>query len=221
MFMAKILGIDEAGRGSVIGPLVVAGVMIDEELEPELKRMGVKDSKMLSPEERERLYPMIKKIAMDCVALHISANEIDFLRKEKNLNVIEAERMAQIIKTLNADRAYVDAPQVSTGKFKAVLMNMARNDTEIIAENYCDKNHPVCSAASVIAKVERDAEVEKIKKIVDFNFGVGYPHDARSIEFVEKALKEKKHLEFIRHSWVTVDGLKEKKEQKTLKEYKR
>ncbi|MFH1229119.1 MAG: ribonuclease HII [Candidatus Aenigmatarchaeota archaeon] len=219
--MATILGIDEAGRGSVIGPLVVAGVMIDEELEPELKRMGVMDSKMLSPQERERLYPLIKKIAIDFVALHISAKEIDFLRKEKNLNIIEAEKMAQIIKTLNADRAYVDAPQVSTGKFKAVLLNMARNDTEIIAENKADVNHPVCSAASVIAKVERDAEIERIKKIVGFDFGVGYPHDDRSIKFVEKSLKEKKHLEFIRHSWVTVEDIKSKKEQKTLKEYKR
>jgi ribonuclease HII len=218
--MATILGIDEAGRGSVIGPMVIAGVVIEEEDHEELRKIGAKDSKMLSPAQRERLYPLIKKIAKDYIALKVSAKEIDESRKEKNLNIIEAEKMAQIIKTMKADKAYVDTPQASTGKFKAILLNLAKNHTEIIAENYCDERYPVCSAASIIAKVERDREVEKIKKIVGFDFGVGYSHDARSIEFIKKALKEKKHLEFIRHSWVTVDGLKSKKEQKTLKEYK-
>jgi ribonuclease HII len=219
--MTTILGIDEAGRGSVIGPLFVAGVMIDEKDEEKLREIGVKDSKMLTPAQRERIYPMIKKIAKDYVALETTAKEIDEMRKVKNLNIIEAEKMAQIIKTLKADRAYVDTPQASTGKFKAILLNLARNHTEIIAENYCDERYPVCSAASIIAKVERDRKVEKIKKIVKFDFGVGYSHDARSIEFVKKSLRDKKHLEFIRHSWVTVDDLKNRKEQKTLKEYKR
>jgi len=218
--MTTILGIDEAGRGSVIGPMVIAGVMIEEKDEIKLRKIGAKDSKMLSPQQRERLYPLIKKIAKDYVALKISAKEIDEMRKEKNLNIIEAEKMAQIIKTLKADKAYVDTPQASTEKFKAILLNLAQNHTEIIAENYCDERYPVCSAASIIAKVERDREVEKIKKLVGFDFGVGYSHDARSIEFVKKCLKDKEHLEFIRHSWVTVDGLKSKKEQKSLKEYK-
>jgi len=218
--MTTILGIDEAGRGSVIGPMVIAGVMIEEKDEAKLRKIGVKDSKMLKPYQREKLYPLIKKIAKDYVALHVSAKEIDELRKIKNLNIIEAERMAQIIKTLGADIAYVDTPQASTEKFKAILLNLAKNHTKIIAENYCDETYPVVSAASIIAKVERDAEVEKIKKIVDFDFGVGYSHDKRSIDFVKRCLKDKKCLEYIRHSWVTVDGLKSKKEQKSLKEYK-
>jgi ribonuclease HII len=200
--------------------MVIAGVMINEEDEDKLRKIGVKDSKMLSPHQREKLFPLIKKIAKDYVALKVSAKEIDETRKVKNLNIIEAEKMAQIIKTLGADIAYVDTPQASTGKFKAILLNLAQNHTEIIAENYCDETYPVCSAASIIAKVERDREVEKIKKIVGFDFGVGYSHDSRSIEFVKKCLKEKKHLEYLRHSWVTVDGLKSKKEQKSLKEYK-
>jgi len=200
--------------------MIIEGVMIEEEDEEKLRKIEVKDSKMLSPRQRERLYPLIKKIAKDYVALKVSAKEIDESRKVKNLNIIEAEKMAQIIKTLKADKAYVDTPQASTGKFKAILLNLAQNHTEIIAENYCDERYPVCSAASIIAKVERDREVEKIKKIVGFDFGVGYSHDSRSIEFVKKCLKEKKHLEYLRHSWVTVDGLKSKKEQKSLKEYK-
>jgi len=200
--------------------MVIAGVMIEEKDEEKLRNIGVKDSKMLKPRQRERLYPLIKKIAKDYVALHVSAKEIDELRKIKNLNIIEAERMAQIIKTLDADVAYVDTPQVSTEKFKAILLTLAKNHTKIIAENYCDERYPVCSAASIIAKVERDREVEKIKKLVGFDFGVGYSHDSRSIDFIKKCLKDRKCLEYIRHSWVTVDGLKSKKEQKSLKEYK-
>ena len=188
--------------------MIIAGVMIDEKDEEKLRKIGVKDSKMLSPHQREKLYPLIKKIAKDYVALKVSAKEIDELRKTINLNKIEAEKMAQIIKTMGADKAYVDTPQVSTEKFKAILLNLAKNHTEIIAENYCDETYPVCSAASIIAKVERDKEVEKIKKIVGFDFGVGYSHDSRSIEFVKKCLKEKKYLDYIRHSWITVDDLK-------------
>ena len=218
--MTKILGIDEAGRGSVIGPMVLAGVLINKKHENKLRKIGVKDSKLLSPLQRKKLYYLIKKIAKDYVSLKISAKEIDDLRKTTNLNKMEAEKMAQIIKIMKADIAYVDAPQVSTEKFKGILLPLAKNDTEIIAENYADLKYPVVSAASIIAKFERDREIEKIKKIVKFDFGVGYSHDARSIEFVKKCLKEKKHLEFLRHSWVTVKDIKSKKEQKTLKEYK-
>jgi ribonuclease HII len=219
--MTTILGIDEAGRGPVIGPLVVGGVMIDEKDHDKLKALGVKDSKMLSPRQRARLYPQIKKIAKDYVILKISAKEIDEKRKVKNLNMIEAEMMVKIIKAMKADKAYIDAPQVSTEKFKNILLAMAKNHTEIIAENHADVKFPVVSAAAILAKVERDKEIEVIKKKVDFDFGVGYSHDERSRKFVEKCLKDKKCLEYIRHSWVTVDDLKNKKEQKTLKEYKR
>jgi len=218
--MTTILGIDEAGRGSVIGPMFLAGVLIDKKHENKLRKIGVRDSKLLTPLQRKSLYSRIKKIAKDYVSLKVSAKEIDELRKISNLNKIEAEKMAQIIKTMKADIAYVDAPQVSTEKFKRILLALAKNNTEIIAENYADLKFPVCSAASIIAKFERDREVEKIKKIVGFDFGVGYSHDPRSIEFVKKCLKEKKFLEFIRHSWVTVNNIISEKEQKTLKEYK-
>lgn len=216
-----ILGIDEAGRGSVIGPLVVGGVMIKKEDEEKLRKIRVRDSKELSPEQRKKLYPKIKKIAKDYVFLKIPAQEIDKLRGEKiNLNKIEAQRMAQIIKSLGADVAYVDAPQVSTEKFKAYLLNLAKNHTEIVSENYADKKYPVVSAASIIAKVERDKEIEKIKEITGFDCGVGYSHDSRAIAFVKKFMRHEKFSKYIRHSWITVSDLKEKKEQKSLKEYK-
>ncbi len=217
--MTTILGIDEAGRGAVIGPLVVGGVMIEEKDQVKLKRLGVKDSKLLSPERRSSLYGKIKKIAKDYVTIKIPAEDIDRLRKQINLNKIEAEKMAEIIRLMKADKAYVDAPQVSTEKFKIILLNLAKNHTEIIAENYADKKYVVVGAASILAKVERDEEIERIKKETGFDCGVGYSHDQRAIEFVKKFMRHPEFSKYIRHSWVTTSDLKAKKQQKTLEEF--
>jgi ribonuclease HII len=215
-----LLGIDEAGRGSVVGPMMIAGAMIDEKDEHKLREIGVKDSKLLTPKRREQLYAELKKILKDYVVLKVSAQDIDELRKRKNLNLIEAERMAEIIRTMKADVAYVDAPQVSTGKFRDVLEALAKSSTRIVAENYADKKFPVCSAASILAKVERDADIEQIKRKVGVNFGVGYPHDERTISFVKECLKENRFMEYIRQSWVTVLEMKGKEKQKLLAEFK-
>ncbi len=208
-----------AQRGAVVGPLVVGGAVCEEKDLEKLKALGVKDSKLLTPEQREKIYPKIKKILKDFATLHISAQQIDELRKIKNLNVIEAEHMAQIIKAMEADVAYVDAPQVSTEKFKNVLLALAKNHTKIISENYADKKYVIVGAASILAKVERDAEIEKIKKLVGEDFGVGYSHDLNTRKFVEKCLREKKHLEWIRHSWETVKEMNEERQMKSLKNF--
>lgn len=218
--MAKILGIDEAGRGAVIGPMVLAGVVIDEKDTKKLIEMGVKDSKMLKPEKREELFQQIKDIALDHVILQIPAHEIDKQRKTTNLNRIEAHMMAQIIKAMKADVAYVDAPQVSTEKFKILLLDLAKNHTEIISENKADETYPVCSAASILAKVIRDDEIKKLKKELKHDFGVGYPHDKRTIDFLKKLIKKGKYPDFVRKSWVTASEIKKEKEQKSLKYYK-
>lgn len=217
--MVVVLGIDEAGRGAVVGPMVLCGAVADEKDLPKLKELGVKDSKLLTPETRERLAPQIRNICKDFVLLKISAKEIDELRKAKNLNRIEAEKMAEIIRAVKADKAYVDSPQVSTGKFKAILEALAKNKTELIVENYADVKYVICSAASVLAKVERDAEIEKIKKKVGVDFGVGYPHDARTIKFVKESIIRGKNREYIRHSWETVAELKAKIKQSSLGDF--
>ena len=207
-------------KGAVVGPLVIGGVVIEEKDEKKLKEMGAKDSKLLTPRQRELLEVKIKTVVKDFVLIKISAQQIDQLRGEKkNLNRIEAEKMAEIIRVFSPDTAVVDAPQVSTEKFKAYLLALAKNHTKIIAENYADKNWPVVSAASILAKVERDREIEQIKKIVGVDFGVGYSHDSRTIEFVKNCLKEGKNLEWIRHSWETVRELKGKKRQRGLKDF--
>jgi len=217
-----ICGIDEAGRGALIGPMVIAGVTIDKKDEKRLVALGVKDSKQLTPKKREELAEQIEKITKDIVVLRVQACKIDSYRAKKiNLNRIEAMKMAEIIEMCNADRTYIDSLEQNSKKFKQlIIFFLKKKKFDLVVENYLDESIPIVSAASIIAKVERDSAIEEIKKKVNFDFGVGYSHDSRTIEFVEKLIKEKKELpSFVRRSWITTKVLQEKSWQKKLKDF--
>ncbi|MCK4885318.1 ribonuclease HII, partial [Candidatus Bathyarchaeota archaeon] len=102
-----IAGVDEAGRGPVIGPLVIAGVSLDENDLPKLVDLGVKDSKLLSPQRRETLSSQIKKLALNYHIVLLSPAEIDRVveskRKLHKLNRLEAVTMARVIAVLKPD----------------------------------------------------------------------------------------------------------------------
>jgi ribonuclease HII len=217
--MATVLGIDEAGRGAVIGPMVVAGVLADEGMLPSLVAAGVRDSKLLSHRQRERLAPLIKRTAKDYVVLKVPATKIDELRKIKSLNRIEAELIAQIIKVLRAPRAYVDAPQVSLEKFKRAIQEIAKTRTQLVVENYADRRYAIVAAASILAKVERDAAVRKIEKRYGIRVRTGYPHDPSTIAFLTRC--RGKYPPFVRKSWATVIELAKKSEQRSLLEFRK
>lgn len=217
--MKSILGIDEAGRGPVIGPLVIAGVLINEQDEKKLKDLGVKDSKLLTPKKREELFNKIKKIAKDYEILIIEPKEIDEAveSQELNLNKLEAIKSAMIINKFNPDLSILDCPTVSTKKYEDVIRFYLKNkELKLKAENKADVNYPVVSAASILAKVTRDREIEKLKEKYG-DIGPGYP----SNEITKKFIKEnwKKHPEIFRKSWATFKNIERKNEQKGLSEY--
>jgi ribonuclease HII len=209
--LIRILGIDEAGRGSVIGPLVICGLVIDQKDEKKLKKIRVKDSKQLTPKKREELAPKIEKIATHIVVLRVPACKIDANRRRGiNLNQIEAIKMAEIINLLEADKAIIDSPGYNTNKFRDYLWSKLNNkNIELVCENYADINYPVVSAASIIAKVDRDANIEELKNKVGHDFGVGYSHDIRTIEFLNKlAERDGGRLPiFVRHTWDTAERI--------------
>lgn len=215
----KILGIDEAGRGSVISDLVVAGAMIDEDRMEDLKKLKVKDSKLLTRKQRDDLEEKIKAVLDDFVVLKIPANKIDELRKTINLNKMEVDKMAEITNLLKPDVVIVDAPQVSTEKFKGyVHAKLDNKKCEVIAENKADVKYPIVSAASILAKVVRDREMDKVSEKVGKDLGVGYPHDAKTIKHLEELIKAGKPLpDYVRQSWDTVVQMKKKKQQKNFK----
>jgi len=212
------MGIDETGRGSVLGPMVICGLVVDEKQERELRKIKVKDSKLLTPKKREELSEKIENIATHIIILRIPAHKIDANRKKGiNLNQIEAIKMAEIIDMSNPEKVYVDSPSYNTSKFKDYLFSKLENKkVEIIAENYADKKYPVVSAASIMAKVDRDEQLKEIEKEVGEPLGVGYPHDELTIKHLEKLARENKGKmpRYVRTTWDTTKQIVKKYEQK-------
>ena len=218
-----ISGIDEAGRGALIGPMVISGVTIDQKDEKKLKLLGVKDSKKLTPAKRQELAQHIENIAKDIVVIRVQACKIDDYRARGiNLDKIEAMKMAEMIKIMKSERIYIDSLEANPPKFKQMILNnLETNGTELVVENYADETYTSVSAASIIAKVDRDRAIQEIKTRVNFDFGVGYSHDKRTIEFVQMLVKKHKGdlPPYVRRSWITTQDLIEKSFQKKVKEF--
>ncbi len=198
----KLLGIDEAGRGSVLGPLVVCGVAVEEERLKYLERLKLKDSKKVSPKRRIVLSRKIKKIA-ECHPVHISAADIDLLRsKDVNLNEIEKIAMRKIIGNSNPDVSFIDCIDVKPERFRNEIEKF-QNNMKVVAEHGADDKYVIVSAASIVAKVERDMEIQKIRK--EFSeVGSGYPSDPKTISFL-KNISYNDLPDFVRRSWSTVE----------------
>ncbi|WP_405304204.1 ribonuclease HII [Methanobrevibacter sp.] len=202
-----ILGIDEAGRGSVLGPLVIAGVIVPEKMEKVLERMGVKDSKRLAPHRRTILSRKLKKM-FEHEVIMISALEIDQMRADGiNLNDIEKNAMRDLIIKLNPEKAIVDAVDVKAERFQSNLCESTGVD--VIAEHKADDKYIQVSAASIIAKAERDAQIAEINKeyIKIGGIGSGYPSDPTTKEFLTNYTYEEMP-DFVRRSWATVSKMK-------------
>ena len=202
----KIAGVDDAGRGSVIGPLVIAGVLIDEKDLSKLMELGVKDSKLLSPHRREQLAGEIRKLALQCHVIMLSPAEIDRVvekgRKLHRLNRLEAQTMAKVITALKPDIAYVDASDVLADRFREHIAEELPFKVKIISEHKADAKYPVVSAASIIAKVERDKSIEYLRQKHGEDMGSGYVSDLRTVRFLQKWLERfGAYPDFVRKSW--------------------
>ncbi|HEY7587721.1 MAG TPA: ribonuclease HII [Thermoplasmata archaeon] len=200
-----ICGVDEAGRGPVLGPLVVAGVAVDSDVP--LRQLNVRDSKKLSAEKRELLAPAIERISKYEVVV-IPAKEIDVMRAEMSLNDFEADLFARVIERLHPDTAYVDAVDVDEIDFKRAVQKRLPFDVEIVSQHEADDLFPVVSAASIVAKVRRDAEMREIEESFGEPVGSGYPSDPVTIAFLEKWTREKGSLPpHTRTTWDTARRL--------------
>jgi len=204
--MKIILGIDEAGRGPVIGPMVIAGYCIEEEKIDLLKSLGVRDSKELTRKQREDIYNEIIKLTDKYKYIIIDPKIIDYYVYKNKLNYLEFEDMIKIIEDIKPDKVIIDSPIVNTKKVIEYIKNNLRINIEIVAENKADKKYPVVSAASIIAKVIRDREIDKIKEKINIDFGSGYPSDERTV----KAIKENYEIlrDYTRESWMTIKKIR-------------
>jgi ribonuclease HII len=210
-----VAGVDEAGRGCVIGPLVVAGVSIKEERIPALKLLGVKDSKLLQPRKRETLAVEIGRLVENQVIMKLAPADIDRVvksgRKLHKLNRLEAETMAKIIDALKPDEAYVDAADVLEERFKHHIQENLAFRTKIVAEHKADRTYPVVSAASIIAKVERDRDIAALTSEYG-DFGSGYLTDQKTVRFLKNWLEtHSEYPECVRKSWKPAQRVKTEK----------
>ena len=217
--MALILGIDDAGRGPVIGPMVLAGVLMDEHEEIELKELGAKDSKLLTPEKRRKIGDQVLKRFEHHIEVS-SPKEID---DSDNLNYLEAVKTAMIINkliinTIGVTKAIVDCPSVNIEKWSNDVQKLIEKPEKVnlVCEHKADFNHLVVAAASIIAKEKREEEMFKIKFKIQEDCGSGYPADPKTKEFLKDNHNNPKYKDIIRFSWKTIKNLQSAKNQKKL-----
>lgn len=214
----KICGIDEAGRGAIIGPLVMCGALIDESNLPVLKGMGVKDSKLITPRKRAFLSKELPKHVKFRI-IEVPPSEIDDYvlsdGSDQNLNWLEADKTVELINMLEPDKAFIDCPSNNVKAYKSFLIErLLSKKVELVVEHGADVNYLIAGAASILAKVARDNEIEKIKKIVNSDFGSGYMADPRTANFLRDHWED--YPTFFRQSWAPYRKLKMAKLQKGL-----
>lgn len=199
-----ICGLDEAGRGACIGDLVVAGAMIDSTRVGILKDLGVKDSKLLSPRQRETIYQSLINIVEFRTVL-FKPEEIDTYVKLHQLNLLEIEGMSKIINSLSPMHVIIDSPSTNREDVRSkILARLTVPSTTVQVEYKADLNYAIVGAASIIAKVQRDNRINALKQVYG-NIGSGYPSDPETKKFLHD--NKTKRLPIIRYSWQPVKDL--------------
>jgi len=210
--LAKLIaGVDDVGRGPIIGPLVIGGVLIPNDAQEGLRVMGVRDSKLLTPETRTRLDAKIRSIATKVAFAEAQPKEIDDFvlhgGRLRKLNFLEARMMAQVIGQLAPEEAYVDASDVNEGRYAESIRDSLPDHLKamkIFSEHHADRTYPVVSAASIIAKVTRDAAIQDLHAVYG-DFGSGYITDPKTMSFLRDWRRA--HAEYppiVRRSWKTI-----------------
>jgi len=217
--MTKIIGIDDAGRGPVLGPMILAGVLAEKSDEQKIKGWGAKDSKLLSPKSRAIL---AQKISQNFTN-HIEISQAKEIDESSNLNYLEAIKTAMIINKLSQSTKekitiFIDCPSTNIEAWTLDVKKLLKNPENIIlkCEHKADLNHPIVSAASIIAKERRETEMKNLRKTLKIDFGSGYPADPKTKNFIKENYDNPKYKHIIRFSWSTVKKLIERKSQRKL-----
>ena len=179
-----VCGVDDAGRGSVLGPLVIAGIVIKQTKVNQLKKQGIRDSKKLTPLARERLYKIIIIIVDDYYVARISPKVIDKSVFTHSLNHLEAQYMAKVISKLSPSVAFVDSCDVNPRRFGKEISKLTSH-SKIKSYHHADSKFVVVSAASILAKVSRDRAITRLRK--KYTVGSGYPSDPKTKAFIKKS----------------------------------
>lgn len=218
-----IAGVDDAGRGPIIGPLIIGGVMLPRERLKELVSIGVKDSKLLTPTTRTHLAQRIHTLVTKVSVRGIHPKEIDDVVlhgvRLRKLNYLEARVMADVINELRPVEAYVDASDVNERRYGEDVRSFLTSDLKkikIVSEHHADRNYPAVSAASIIAKVHRDEIIESLHEEYG-DFGSGYITDPKTMKFLRDYRRiHDSFPEIVRVSWKTAKEVEDELNQSRL-----
>ncbi len=207
-----IAGVDEAGRGCILGPMVLCVLYCKKEDEPKLKKLGIKDSKLLSPKQRVELEPQIRKMCTANLVV-VEAPELNTMMEKDSLNEIEAIKIAHALNStkLKAEMVYIDSPDNIPKNFELRIRKYLNDKMHITSQNKAESRFPVVAAASIVAKVARDGFIEKIKQEIGIDFGSGYTSDPRTIAFLQEHAYDANMKPYLRTKWKTLDNIKQKK----------
>ncbi len=221
-----ILGLDEAGRGSALGPLVVGGFLWTgpaPEAEERLRSVGVRDSKQLSPKERERIALVLRKLGRSATA-RAEPPTIDRHVDQGQLNELELSLMAGLVGALRPHEVVVDACDPDAARFGRKLSARCRAAgvaVKVSSSHRADELFAVVGAASIVAKVGRDQAVRELQARSPIPLGSGYPSDPETRRYLERCLAEKAPLPpWIRRSWKTLTRIKSGQGVSALEEYR-
>lgn len=199
-----VCGVDDAGRGSMLGPLVIAGVVLERRGLRRLSDLGVKDSKKLTPKRREALYGEIVRLVDGHAISRVQPRSIDASVRDHRLNRLEAIYMARIVKKLGAHVSYVDSCDVNAARFGKEIAGLSGG--KVRSYHRADSRFVAVSAASILAKVARDRAIARLKKSHDL--GSGYPSDPATVRFVAEYYgKHGSMPPFVRKSWKPVQRM--------------
>lgn len=217
-----VSGVDEAGKGPVLGPLVVAGVKVKDD--SKLVSYKIRDSKKLSPRRRRYLASIINEIALKKEIVVIDAKDIDDMRKVMTMNEITVNAFSKVVQKLKPEICYVDSADVNENRFRDNILANISFKPEIISKHKADDIYPIVGAASIIAKTYRDELVKriefKLRKKMDVPLGSGYPADPITQRFLKKWVNKYGKLPpHTRHSWNTSKKIMNKFSNKKLDDF--
>ncbi len=193
------VGVDEAGKGPVLGSMFVAAVRAEPERIPD----DVDDSKRLSPTRREELAEELREQADAISVVEIPVDRIDDPETDMNELTVAGHAKALGILAQDGCDCYLDAGDTNAVRFERRVGSRIRPDIDIRAEHGADGNYPIVAAASILAKSAREEHVSSLESEYG-TVGSGYPGDDTTRTFLRDFVHERGKLPgCARESWQT------------------
>jgi len=204
----RVVGVDEAGRGSFVGPLVVGGFAVEDSELDSVRAVGARDSKELTRAAREEVYSRLQRLG-SLASIALSPRVVDRAVRINGLNDLEAEAFGAVIRSLRGSEARVDACDPNEARFGRRVSARAGAGTRVIARHHADRDDPLVGAASIVAKVRRDRALARLRAALGAGLGSGYPSDEQTVAFVRDHLRRVETLPtWLRASWATMIRVK-------------